>query len=107
MIGGVTVARAAAVMTGISGFARRETPQSMRGQKFARANIDDGFLLLGSEQADRQGHGKNLIRPQRGVTSGSWRIDDVETTIAVRVPKSLERFFRLGCESFVNIAWFR
>ena len=51
MIGRVAVAGAAAVMAGISGFARREAAQPVRGQEIPRANIDNRFLLLGSERA--------------------------------------------------------
>src|SRR5260370_20515885 len=79
-----------AVIPAVSRFARRETPQSMRGQEAPRANIDNRRLLLGSERADRQGHSKNLVRPERGITPDARRIDDVEAVMAVPGPETLK-----------------
>jgi len=71
-----------------------------------RANVDNGLLLLGRERAYRQGHRKNLIRPERGIISDAWCIDDVEAAIAVRVPESLKTSLCFGRKFFVSVTWF-
>jgi len=79
----------------------------MRSQEAPRANIDNRLLLLGRERAYRQGYGENLVRPQRGIISNSWRIDHVEAAIALRVPEFLKILLCLGREFLVSLAWFR
>src|SRR5260370_38743712 len=107
MIGSVAIAGTTAVIPAVSRFARRETPQSMRGPEAPRANSDNRRLLLGRQRADRQGHRKNLVRPERGITPDARRIDDVEAVMAVRVPESLKTLLCFGREFFVRLAWFR
>src|SRR5882762_10127760 len=103
MISCITLAGRAAVMAGISWLARRETPQSVRGQEAPRANIHNRLLLLGRERAYRQGHGKNLVRPERRIVSDARRIDNVEAAVAARVPESLKAFLRFGHKFFVSL----
>src|SRR5207302_4559382 len=104
MISGVAIPGTTAVMAGISGFAGRETPQSMRGHETPRANVDNRLVLLGGQGAYRQGHGKNLIRPECSIISDARRIDDVEAAITLGVPESLKVFPCFGREFFVSIA---
>src|SRR5260370_272311 len=53
MIRSIAITGASAVMAAVSGFARRKTPQSIRGQETPCANIDDFLLLLCGERAHR------------------------------------------------------
>jgi len=81
MISGITLAGRAAVMAGISWLARRETPQSVRGQEAPRGKHPQPLSAArGVSGLTGKGHGKNLVRPERGIVPDAWRIDNVRSS---------------------------
>lgn len=73
MVGGIALAWSAGIGGSVTGFAGSEAAQSVWGQQMGDASVDDGFLLLGEQRADRQRDGENLIRSQSIVVTESRR----------------------------------
>src|SRR5258708_36706329 len=77
----------------VSRLALSEAAKPVRREQTARANIDDGLLLLRGKGALRQRHNKNLIGAKRGVIAYTGIFDHVIAAAGCRVPKFAKALF--------------